>query len=50
MFHAISQLYIPNGEKYTAEERQEMAPPLQRNGWPEDVANIVGFLVSDEAE
>ena len=53
MFHDVSQHYIPNGEKYTAEERQKMAAhasPLHRNGWPEDVANIVGFLVSDEAE
>lgn len=25
MFHAVSQHYIPNGEKYTAEERQQVS-------------------------
>jgi len=53
MFHAVSQHYIPNGDKYTAEERQQMAAhasPLHRNGFPEDIANIVAFLASKEAE
>lgn len=53
MFHNVSHHYIPNGEKYTAEERQQMAAhasPLHRNGFPEDVARVVGFLVSKEGE
>ncbi|KAI0121112.1 putative hydroxysteroid dehydrogenase [Xylariales sp. AK1849] len=53
MFHDVSHHYIPNGEKFTAEERQQMAAhasPLHRNGFPEDIANVVGFLVSKEAE
>ncbi|EEA28352.1 hypothetical protein TMatcc_003316 [Talaromyces marneffei ATCC 18224] len=53
MFHDVSQHYIPNGEKYTAEERMQMAAhasPLHRNGFPEDIANVVGFLASKEAE
>ncbi|TPX09879.1 uncharacterized protein E0L32_008901 [Thyridium curvatum] len=53
MFHAVSQHYIPDGEKYTPEERQQMAAfasPLHRNGFPEDVARVVGFLASREAE
>lgn len=53
MFHDVSHHYIPNGEKYTAEERMQMAAfasPLHRNGFPQDVANVVGFLVSKEAE
>ncbi len=53
MFHATSHHYIPGGEKFTAEERQAMAAqasPLNRNGFPEDVGNVVGFLASKEAE
>ncbi|KAL5045388.1 hypothetical protein BDW71DRAFT_215232 [Aspergillus fruticulosus] len=53
MFHDVSQHYIPNGEKYTAEERQQMAAhasPLHRNGFPIDIARVVCFLASDEAE
>lgn len=53
MFHAVSQHYIPGGEKYTAEERQQMAAhasPLHRNGFPEDIAKVVGFLVSEDGE
>lgn len=53
MFHDVSHHYIPGGEKYTAEERQKMAAfasPLHRNGFPEDIANVVGFLVSKEGE
>ncbi|KAJ5742877.1 hypothetical protein N7533_009979 [Penicillium manginii] len=53
MFHDVSQYYIPNGEKYSAEERQQMAAhasPLTRNGFPIDVARVVCFLASDEAE
>ncbi|KAJ0107609.1 versicolorin reductase [Diaporthe amygdali] len=53
MFHAVSQHYIPGGEKYTAEERQQMAAhasPLHRNGYPEDVARVVCFLASKESE
>jgi len=53
MFHAVSQHYIPGGEKYSAEERQKMAAfasPLHRNGFPEDIANVVGFIVSKEGE
>ncbi|EED13795.1 hypothetical protein TSTA_100400 [Talaromyces stipitatus ATCC 10500] len=53
MFHAVSHHYIPNGEKFLAEERQQMAAhasPLHRNGFPEDVARVVGFLVSKEGD
>jgi tetrahydroxynaphthalene reductase len=53
MFHAVSQHYIPNGDKYTAEQRQQMAAfasPLHRNGFPEDIASVVGFLASKEGE
>lgn len=53
MFHDVSHHYIPGGEKYTAEERQNMAAhasPLHRNGFPEDVAQVVGFLASKEGE
>ncbi|ERF68104.1 Versicolorin reductase [Endocarpon pusillum Z07020] len=53
MFHEVSQHYIPNGEKYTAEERQQMAAhasPLTRNGYPVDIARVVCFLASKEAE
>nr|3IS3_A Chain A, 17beta-hydroxysteroid dehydrogenase [Curvularia lunata]3QWF_A Chain A, 17beta-hydroxysteroid dehydrogenase [Curvularia lunata]3QWF_B Chain B, 17beta-hydroxysteroid dehydrogenase [Curvularia lunata]3QWF_C Chain C, 17beta-hydroxysteroid dehydrogenase [Curvularia lunata]3QWF_D Chain D, 17beta-hydroxysteroid dehydrogenase [Curvularia lunata]3QWF_E Chain E, 17beta-hydroxysteroid dehydrogenase [Curvularia lunata]3QWF_F Chain F, 17beta-hydroxysteroid dehydrogenase [Curvularia lunata]3QW len=53
MFHEVSHHYIPNGTSYTAEQRQQMAAhasPLHRNGWPQDVANVVGFLVSKEGE
>lgn len=53
MFHAVSHHYIPGGEKFTAEERQSMAAhasPLHRNGFPEDIANVVGFLASKEGE
>lgn len=53
MFHDVSHHYIPDGEKYTAEQRQQMAAfasPLHRNGFPEDVANVVGFLASKEGE
>ncbi|RYP41563.1 hypothetical protein DL767_000905 [Monosporascus sp. MG133] len=53
MFHEVSQHYIPNGEKYTAEERQQMAAhasPLTRNGYPLDIARVVCFLVSKEGE
>lgn len=27
MFHDVSQHYIPGGEKYTPEERQQVSPP-----------------------
>ncbi|KAK4611862.1 Short chain dehydrogenase claC [Fulvia fulva] len=53
MFHDVSHHYIPDGEKYTAEQRQQMAAfasPLHRNGFPEDIANVVGFLASKEGE
>ncbi|KAK8050758.1 hypothetical protein PG994_012488 [Apiospora phragmitis] len=53
MFHDVSHHYIPNGEKYTAEERQAMAAhasPLHRNGFPQDIAYVVGFLASKEGE
>ena len=53
MFHAVSQHYIPGGEKFSAAEREAMAAhasPLHRNGFPEDIANVVGFLVSKEGE
>lgn len=53
MFHAVSQHYIPGGEKYSPEERQAMAAhasPLHRNGFPEDIARVVGFLASKEGE
>ena len=53
MFHAVAHHYIPNGERYTPEELQQMAAhasPLHRNGYPEDIARVVGFLASKEAE
>ncbi|KAK3720351.1 hypothetical protein LTR37_003762 [Vermiconidia calcicola] len=53
MFHEVSHHYIPSGEKYSAEERQKMAAfasPLHRNGYPEDIARVVGFLTSNESE
>jgi tetrahydroxynaphthalene reductase len=53
MFHDVSHHYIPHGEKYTPEERMKMAAfasPLHRNGFPQDIANVVGFLVTKEAE
>ncbi|KFY27882.1 hypothetical protein V491_00707 [Pseudogymnoascus sp. VKM F-3775] len=53
MFHDVSQHYIPGGEKYSAEERQKMAAhasPLTRNGFPVDIARVVCFLASKEAE
>ncbi|KFA54255.1 hypothetical protein S40293_07809 [Stachybotrys chartarum IBT 40293] len=53
MFHQVSQHYIPNGDKFTAEERQQMAAhasPLVRNGYPVDIAHVVCFLASREAE
>jgi len=53
MFHDVSHHYIPGGEKCTAEERQKMAAhasPLHRNGFPEDIAQVVGFLASRESE
>ncbi|KAF1349191.1 hypothetical protein BDV97DRAFT_355248 [Delphinella strobiligena] len=53
MFHEVSHHYIHNGENFSAEERQKMAAhasPLHRNGFPEDVAAVVGFLASTEAE
>ncbi|KAK2611794.1 hypothetical protein N8I77_005118 [Diaporthe amygdali] len=53
MFHEVSHHYIPNGEKYTAEERQQMAAhasPLHRNGFPVDTARVVCFLASKEGE
>ncbi|KAI1810479.1 putative versicolorin reductase [Poronia punctata] len=53
MFHEVSQHYIPNGDQYSAEERQKMAAhasPLARNGFPIDIARVVCFLASKEAE
>lgn len=53
MFHATSANYIPDGDKYTAEERMQMAAhasPLHRNGFPDDIARVVGFLASQEGE
>ncbi|KAK1763351.1 hypothetical protein QBC33DRAFT_499535 [Phialemonium atrogriseum] len=53
MFHDVSHHYIPGGEKYTAEERQQMAAhasPLTRNGFPVDIARVVCFLASKEGE
>ncbi|KAG5933085.1 hypothetical protein E4U53_001092 [Claviceps sorghi] len=53
MFHSCVQNYIPDGDKYSAEERQAMiahASPLMRNGFPLDVARVVCFLSSGEAE
>ncbi|MCJ1399413.1 hypothetical protein MMC11_002615 [Xylographa trunciseda] len=53
MFHEVSQHYIPKGDKYTAEERQQMAAQaslLHRNGYSEDIARVVAFLASTEAE
>ena len=53
MFHEVSHHYIPGGEKYTPEQRQDMAAhasPLHRNGFPADIANVVGFIASKEGE
>ncbi|KAL9094351.1 MAG: hypothetical protein Q9165_003492 [Trypethelium subeluteriae] len=53
MFHAVSEHYIPDGARYTAEERQQMAAhasPLVRNGFPIDIARVVCFLASKEGE
>ncbi|KAI4858512.1 putative versicolorin reductase [Hypoxylon rubiginosum] len=53
MFHNVSQHYLPNGENHTAEERQQMAAqasPLNRNGYPVDIARVVCFLASTEGE
>ncbi|KAL4935850.1 hypothetical protein BDV06DRAFT_217118 [Aspergillus oleicola] len=53
MFHDVAQHYIPNGEKYTADQLKEMAAhasPLVRNGYPVDIAKVVCFLASNEAE
>ncbi|KAF3023686.1 hypothetical protein E8E14_013684 [Neopestalotiopsis sp. 37M] len=53
MFHDVSQHYIPNGEKYTSEQRQQMAAhasPLTRNGYPVDIARVACFLASKEGE
>ncbi|KAB8068437.1 hypothetical protein BDV29DRAFT_199416 [Aspergillus leporis] len=53
MFHDVSQHYIPDGDKYTAEQRQQMAAhasPLTRNGFPADIARVVCFLASKEGE
>ncbi|KAI0145383.1 putative versicolorin reductase [Xylariaceae sp. FL1272] len=53
MFHDVSEHYIPNGAKYSPEERQKMAAhasPLHRNGFPVDIARVVCFLASNEAE
>jgi len=53
MFHEVSHHYIPDGEKYTPEERQQMAAfasPLHRNGFPQDIAHVVAFLASKEGE
>ncbi|KAI0595134.1 putative versicolorin reductase [Biscogniauxia sp. FL1348] len=53
MFHDVSQHYIPDGDKYTPEERQAMAAhasPLFRNGYPVDIARVVCFFASKEGE
>ena len=53
IFHDVSHHYIPGDEKYTPEARQAMAAhasPLHRNGFPEDVANVVESLVSGTGE
>ncbi|KAI8956202.1 putative oxidoreductase [Xylaria longipes] len=53
MFHDVSEHYIPDGAKYTPEQRQQMAAhasPLTRNGFPLDIANAVVFLASREGE
>ncbi|KAL4784956.1 hypothetical protein BJX76DRAFT_356562 [Aspergillus varians] len=53
MFHDVAQHYIPNGEKYSAEQLKDMAAhasPLVRNGYPVDIARVVCFLASSEAE
>ncbi|KAK4168177.1 putative versicolorin reductase [Cladorrhinum sp. PSN259] len=53
MFHEVAQHYIPNGDKYSPEQLQEMAAhasPLHRNGYPTDIARAVVFLASNEGE
>ncbi|KKK27046.1 hypothetical protein ARAM_005677 [Aspergillus rambellii] len=53
MFHDVAKHYIPNGEKYSEQELQEMAAhasPLVRNGFPVDIARVVCFLASREGE
>lgn len=49
ILHGVSpHHYLPNSEKHTPEERQQMASSLHRNGFPEDVAHVVAFLASKE--
>lgn len=53
MFHDVSEHYIPDGAKYSAEERQQMAAfasPLHRNGFPTDIARVVVFMASEEGQ
>ncbi|KAK0729562.1 hypothetical protein B0H67DRAFT_475677 [Lasiosphaeris hirsuta] len=57
MFHEVAHHYLPaalsGGKEYSPEELQAMAAfasPLHRNGFPQDIANVVGFLVSKEGE
>lgn len=37
MFHDVSQHYIPNGEKYSAEERQQVSSVLRRSHFKSEV-------------
>lgn len=53
MFHDVAHHYIPGGEKMSMEQLKAAAAgasPLKRCGYPLDVARVVCFLASDEAE
>lgn len=53
MFHDVAHHYIPGGENLTIDQLKEAAAhasPLTRCGYPEDVAQVVCFLASKEAE
>ncbi|KAK3616166.1 Short chain dehydrogenase AgnL6 [Elasticomyces elasticus] len=53
MFHATAKDYLPNAENMTEQQILDIVAsvsPLNRCGYPIDVAKIVGFLASEELE
>ncbi|KAK5706869.1 Short chain dehydrogenase AgnL6 [Elasticomyces elasticus] len=53
MFHATAKDYLPNAENMTEQQILDIVAsvsPLNRCGYPIDVAKIVGFLASEESE
>lgn len=44
MFHDVSQHYIPNGEKYSAEERQQVGAPPRLSSVNKDRSVSYGSL------